>query len=402
MRRDLLLGTLAVLGAGCFDPRAVPPGAVACDVDHPCPGTWTCTAEGRCADRTADGGGDPDLFYGEFAARKRLTISDGRVLEPLDHFPVLVDLAVDVDLAAIARPDGSDLAFFAADGTRLAHEHELELYDEAGRLVAWVNVPRVERDTATSFYLAFGAAAGAREDGPGTFDGHAGVWHLGASPGATAVRDSTVHDTAGFVVGDVVLGREGLVGRGASFARTGRIQVSDPVDGHLDFDPTRSLTYSLWVRWIDPRPVDWQVFLYKGATNPTEPGYSFELGRDDDVLSACVSDAVVTRPCVNEAILPNTWVHLAGVVDRSAATFTFFMDATPLGTMPIGGLDLSSTLDLTFGAKASGDNPFGGDLDEVRIAPRALSRAWLQAEVANQRDPATFVDVGPLERAPAP
>ncbi len=92
---------VALLGAACFDPRTPPPGAVVGGDDD-------------------GGGGDgvPGLFYGEFAARKQLTIPKDRVLANLPNFPVLVDLQADAELARIAEPGGSDLAFYDADGAR--------------------------------------------------------------------------------------------------------------------------------------------------------------------------------------------------------------------------------------------------------------------------------------------
>lgn len=138
---------LALLSSGflvcaCFSESPAPAG------DDDGSTTATTTDDGETTDdpdttsadaTTMEPTGAPSDWLDPAYARRRPI----RVHPPvaLEDFPLGVVLSADADLVDFARPDGTDIAFTAADGTTVL-DHEREQYD-GGDLVAWVRVPDV-------------------------------------------------------------------------------------------------------------------------------------------------------------------------------------------------------------------------------------------------------------------
>ncbi|MEP6865193.1 MAG: LamG domain-containing protein [Deltaproteobacteria bacterium] len=88
----------------------------------------------------------------------------------------------------------------------------------------------------------------------------------------------------------------------------------------------------------------------------------------------------------NASQLANQWVHVAGVVDRTAQTFTAYANGALAQSLPITGVgSLDNNLGFAIGRPSNG--AFKGLVDEVRIYPRALPPEWIAAEYANLATP---------------
>jgi len=128
-----------------------------------------------------------DAFQSEVKGRTAslylLTTPEGANLpadSELHDFPLLVRLNRETFDFGSARPDGSDLRFYAADGQLLAHQ--VEAWDPtAGTAAVWVRIPIVRGNERQELKLTWGNEPSAS---PGkVFDlssGFASVWHLGA------------------------------------------------------------------------------------------------------------------------------------------------------------------------------------------------------------------------------
>ena len=80
----------------------------------------------------------------------------------LVDFPVLVSRSGDADLAAHARPDGFDILFTDGDGTTKL-SHQIESYDGAGNLVAWVKVPLLPTGADKLIFMYYGNPSSANQ-----------------------------------------------------------------------------------------------------------------------------------------------------------------------------------------------------------------------------------------------
>ncbi|MFM7115529.1 MAG: DUF2341 domain-containing protein, partial [Planctomycetota bacterium] len=97
----------------------------------------------------------------------------------LKDFPLVVRLNRETFDFGSARPDGSDLRFYSADGQSLAHQ--VEAWDAAaGTAVIWVRIPLVRGNERQELKLVWGKEAAAVPSA--VFDasnGFASAWHLG-------------------------------------------------------------------------------------------------------------------------------------------------------------------------------------------------------------------------------
>lgn len=95
------------------------------------------------------------LSQGAWTARKPVSIDPSVTAAGLTQIAVPIQFA-DMQVAASARPDGSDIVFTAADGTTRI-DHVLEGYDSgSGAVVAWVRVPALSTTTATDLFMYYG------------------------------------------------------------------------------------------------------------------------------------------------------------------------------------------------------------------------------------------------------
>ena len=113
----------------------------------------------------AEPSGEPAPWWNEqWTLRKEITINGGSsgagLSEPAVDPVVLVRLMDGEYQFGLAREDGSDLRFIAADGKTVL-PHGIEKYDSLmGEGFAWVRLPEVKAGGASTFWLYSGNAAG--------------------------------------------------------------------------------------------------------------------------------------------------------------------------------------------------------------------------------------------------
>ena len=88
-----------------------------------------------------------DWWDSDWSHRQQLTFDNLAQTETLTDFPGLVILnSSNIDYAQ-TKDDGSDLRFFAADGTPLAYE--IDQWNEAGDSSVWVRVPQIAGNSSS-------------------------------------------------------------------------------------------------------------------------------------------------------------------------------------------------------------------------------------------------------------
>ncbi|MDD5704843.1 MAG: DUF2341 domain-containing protein [Kiritimatiellae bacterium] len=145
--------------------------------------------------------------------RQPVAVDHAQVTAALTNFPLLVRLDADSFDFALARADGTDLRFTAADGTTLL-DFERELHDAAAKQAAyWVRLPLVSSVSNTLFYMYYGNSGADGANADGVWDGsHVGVWHMHTTNGVTQ-PDSTARGV------DLTIGPAGLA--------TGIVSITD-------------------------------------------------------------------------------------------------------------------------------------------------------------------------------
>jgi len=323
--------------------------------------------------------------------RKPIAITPGPT--SLVDFPVAIVLTKDGDLAVGARPDGSDLAFTAADGTTPL-DFEIESYDGGtGALVAWVREPSLTGPTTA--YLYFGGTQ-TSHDPAATWPGCLGVWHMS---GAGGEADSTANaHSFGPPSGEVLpTSVPGVAGNARGFdGVTSGLAIPDPGDGSLDM-ATRSYSVSMWVNMTSAAG-QFDSPLYKGGGDDTTPGYDFEIGAHEwrsDIGDGTTATYVGLD---NTTMFSGTWTQLVVVADRTTQLLNGYANGALVQSVDISTIgSVSSTLDLQI---SDALDPFHGALDELRIFDHAIDLAWVAADYENFADPSSFVTVGPAEPAP--
>lgn len=353
-----------------------------------------------------DGGADglvdaaPDPWLTGYARRKQITLRASQIEAPgdgaLEGFPVLISLD-DAEVAATAQPSGADLAFTAADATTPL-VHEVERFAN-NRLVAWVKVPSLPATTDTTLYLYYShpSPPPATPTEVWTQSFHA-VYHLSQDPGPGGdgdIRDASptaLHARAEGSMGpsDLV---EGKVGPAIDFDGSNDcIEVPS-----LDVGPAFSI--SMWANMNAVSQI--RSLLASSPDGSNTNGYRFFAntnGSSDrrihfEVGNGSSSDSAISLP----AIVPDSWQHVAVLVDRAGGTATILVD----GQVVNGGdtsirSDFSTSSDLEIGRMET-NNPFSGQLDQVEIASTVRSIEWIRTAFANQSAPGSFHEVGPEE-----
>ena len=95
----------------------------------------------------------------------------------------------------------------------------------------------------------------------------------------------------------------------------------------------------------------------------------------------------------DESEFRNRWVHLVGVVDRTAGQLHAFADGALQDTQSVANVGaLASTVTFALGT-GSGGQWFNGLIDEARVHNVALTPEWIATEQANLTS-SSFVTIG--------
>jgi hypothetical protein len=92
----------------------------------------------------------------------------------------------------------------------------------------------------------------------------------------------------------------------------------------------------------------------------------------------------------------NSWHHFVLSVDH-AGNGTAYVDASPVLSATLFRPP-STQVDIGYSSFATNQRFFAGQMDEMRVATRARSAAWIAAEYANQSSPNTFMTIGPASQ----
>jgi len=342
--------------------------------------------------------GQSSCFLGGFSCNRKITIPGDNVSgsSNLTNFPLLLKIENDCNLKNSANgghiqdSNGYDIIFTDSSGASQL-DHEIEEYDGVrGDLTAWVKIPTLYGSSDTDIYMYYGKSSLPCDPSnpAGVWsNGYRGVWHLHDTSGDT--QDSTSYNTDGTLYRAVTRGATGEIDNAFDVGYQGEVNWGDPGDGHLDAG-TGSWTVSLWVNIDRNRGLgEWEKIINKGKDSG-ETGYEMELDDTANNLYFAINDGTTTwgRSAVLSFSL-DTWMYLAGVIDRNSGLLRLYKDGDQEHTTDISGygnIDVSDDLRI-------GKNDWGypyARFEEVRISNTARSAGWIKTEYNNQNDPSSF------------
>jgi hypothetical protein len=322
----------------------------------------------------------------------------------LTNYPLTVVLT-DADLKTVANGglvnnnNGYDIGFGPdCSGAGAMLNWEMESYTATtGAIVAHVLRPTLSHtidDTVGMYYG--GSFSSFQSTATAVWDANfKGVWHFSGS--SLSVVDSTglnspanngATSATGKIDGAATTGTSAWVDSGSSSVTS--------------FDKTSTFTISLWAKNTSFSAE--QTLVAKMTSGGTYQGYSFDFGLG---TSRYINLYLINNYGGNNYINVNTptqitdglWHHYvvtysgsstaAGVkiyVDGSNQTLTVSKDALSATTV--------NSVNTSLASRASGNAPFIGLEDEVRISNIVRSSDWILTEYRNQSAPGTYISVG--------
>lgn len=275
------------------------------------------------------------------------------VTAAVTQLPLLVRLHSGNFTFSEAKPDGSDLRFFAADN-KTPLKHFIERWDATNELaVVWVQLPQLAANTAGDL-----------------------LWMRWGNPQAPAAEERrAVYDGTQMVVLNFseTDGLKDAIGTVAEVKAEGARQVpAGPIGGAVQFDGNGRI--SLGGALAVPAADGWTLMAW---VNPSSTkGSLLSLGNlnvelVDGALSVRQGRTTARATTVLKA---GTWQHIA--VTAGGGKLAFYVDGKPAGEAAATLADESAS--ATIGAG------YQGGIDAWSLARTARSAAYIQASAGSQ------------------
>lgn len=316
-------------------------------------------------------------FAEEWANKKKYVVDSTptgvEISSDVALLPVLLRLHSGNFTFAEAKPDGSDLRFFAADG-KTPLSHHIENFDTTNELAnVWVSLPKLTANLKTdAVVMAWGnpkAVSGASSKA--TYDpSYVLVQHF-----TEGFKDVTGNANNPLVTGVVAL-PSGPIGQAGSFDGASKMSIEGSAAFKLE--PSTALTMAAWIK---PNAVDGGILLRLGDTNKKLAvdiaGGFLQVTSGKDIVRSSI------------ALTPGIWQHVAVVLETSKATL--YINGLVAGN---GALMLTDT-----NGNALIGEGFRGDMDELTVSNSARSADYIKAMYASQEADSMLLSVS--DEAPA-
>jgi hypothetical protein len=368
----------------------------------------------------------------KFGYRKLITIDrtkvgvTGTAATTLSNYPVLVSLT-DTDLRTVGysghvqNSSGYDIIFrgvndavcggAANNPCTLSHQIE-EYVPSSGKLIAWVNLPSVNTNAAssnTTFYMYFGNSSitTSLEQATAVWNSNfQAVWHMADSAANTTVVQSTSVATPGNGV---------AAANTSTITATGKISRALSFNGSSDYIYQNSATsisnpqgYTLSA-WIQTGTASGRKIIgfESSRTGTTSASYDRMLwiGTDGKAYAGCYGTAASTATSTN-AVNDSGWHYLVAQITDTGYTLRMYVDGTLNNSTSVGAACENTTGYWRIGSYKlinwtnGSDGYYAGNIDEVRISNNIRSADWIKTDYNNQNSPSAFYSVGSLEQSP--
>jgi len=321
----------------------------------------------------------------EWTLRKKITLDTTEkglgITDPVGTVPLLIRLHEGNFKFDMAKEDGSDLRFVAADEKTLLTYH-IEKWDALmGEAFIWVKVPDVKPGAQVSFWLYYGNSgpkAVRTDDAKGTYDKDTALIFHFTEHGTPAV-DSSASATTAQNVGVSVDGS--MIGSGLKL--DGKAAITIPSAPSLFWNDGGDLTWSAWVK---AAALQSNAVIYVRR----EGAKAFIIGVDNGAFFVEVTsaDGATHRSAAGAVIPVNGWHHLA--VTATKGQVALYLDGAPYASADasLPGMNSSAMIggDPEAGSSdaAAAEAGFQGEIDELEISKVARPAASIKFAASSQ------------------
>jgi hypothetical protein len=185
--------------------------------------------------------------------------------------------------------------------------------------------------------------------------------------------DASGHGNNG-TVGTAIWTGTGKYGGALSFNGIDSM-VTVPDSGSINF--TNGFTLEAWVNPVAAG--NWSTVIFKEQTGGMLYSLYSNNGTNKPVGQLYLNNAEQNAP--GTAAVPLfAWTHLASTWDGS--TLKLYVNGTLVGSKAISGTLPATTNPLRIGSNTIWNEPFNGQIDEVRLYNRALTPGEIQGDMA--------------------
>jgi len=298
----------------------------------------------------------------EWAHKKKLafdTTPNGTELTAdVAQLPLLIRLHSGNFTFSEAKPDGTDLRFFAADGKTPLSYH-IENFDPTNELAnVWVSLPKLTANTNTdALIMAWGnPKAPAAMSAKATYD----ATQLLVQHFVQDFKDASANANHA-VANGVRTTPSGPVGEAGVFDGAGKLVIEN--SSTLKLAAAGELTLSAWLK---PNGNDNANILQIG-----EGKTSLTWALANGVMQVGIGKEVANA---SAALSPGVWQHVVVVLEAGKANF--YVNGNAAGSEPL-------VVTETNGVTTIGE-AFRGEMDELNVAGSARSAAYIKALYASQ------------------
>ena len=298
----------------------------------------------------------------EWAHKKKLafdTTPNGTELTAdVAQLPLLIRLHSGNFTFGEAKPDGTDLRFFAADGKTPLSYH-IENFDPTNELAnVWVSLPKLTANANTdALIMAWGnPKAPAAMSAKATYD----ATQLLVQHFVQDFKDASANANHAIANG-VTTTPSGPVGEAGVFDGAGKLVIEN--SSTLKLAAAGELTLSVWLK---PNGNDNANILQIG-----EGKTSLTWALTNGVMQVGMDKALAKA---RAALSPGVWQHVVVVLEAGKANF--YVNGNAAGSEPLVVIE-------TNGVTTIGE-AFRGEMDELNVAGSARSAAYIKALYASQ------------------
>jgi len=298
----------------------------------------------------------------EWAHKKKLafdTTPNGTELTAdVAQLPLLIRLHSGNFTFSEAKPDGTDLRFFAADGKTPLSYH-IENFDPTNELAnVWVSLPKLTANANTdALIMAWGnPKAPAAMSAKATYD----ATQLLVQHFLQDFKDASANANHAIANG-VTTTPSGPVGEAGVFNGAGKLVIEN--SSTLKVAAAGELTLSVWLK---PNGNDDANILQIG-----EGKTSLTWALTNGVMQVGMDKALAKA---SATLSPGVWQHVVVVLQAGKANF--YVNGNAAGSEP---MVVTETVGVTTIGEA-----FRGEMDELNVAGSARSAAYIKALYASQ------------------
>ena len=354
------------------------------------------------------------LTMADFVYTNKLQVSGYTGTETLANFPVLVRISTslgDFQYSRMRSSKGGDLAFFAADGTRLASE--VDTWTTSGTSLVWVKLPSMAQ--GTQFFMCYRltdelAALDTWVENPNPWGDYVGVWHLSETGTSNPITDSSPNGLDGTTTaGEGVNEDNGAIGRARRIAKDNNHAAGIIVD--VNSDATKKAVAdslgtdfhaSFWIRAQGQVTYSYMLGRRKGDYGASW-GVQFENGNPPSMVrifsggtpnATSDDECTLTDAGVGSTLADKTWRKVDVIwkdqTNGGVAAYDFYIDGAFVESKEL--LFPVNLEDANIGIGCSTQDAYGssppnkkgrrlnGDMDEVRLRPGVVSADWIKAD----------------------